>query len=166
MVNDASGLPPRRVQGIEVFRLLPVVPDPVLPKEEPEPDYEYERWAAEIGGTFPEFIAYDWLEKEGYEPDIDFFFQSSKMGGRHMPGGAVVDFDFPSLLLAWRIQGEYWHVGNPAVEARDELQKLALTTIGYTVVDCYAQDVIQRTEWVLSNAIQGVQVRSYRDYSH
>ena len=92
-------------------------------------------------------------------PNTDFIFQSSKMGGRQLAGGAVVDFDFPFLLLAWRVQGERFHIGNPETEARDAMQKLGLTGAGYTVIDVFAQDVIERTEYVLSRALNGEQIR-------
>lgn len=85
---------------------------------------------------------------------------SSQMGGRQLAGGAVVDFEFPAFMLAWRIQGEKWHVGDPAKEAHDEMQKLSLASAGYTVVDVFAQDALERTDWVLGNAIIGIQVRT------
>lgn len=155
---------PHRERGLEVFRLIPINPEPVIPEKPEEENYDFLIWKAEEGGTYPEYLAYMWLVRRGYEPGLDFIFQSYQMGGRQMPGGAVVDFEFPALRMVWRIQGEYWHIGNPAVEARDEMQKLALMTEGYLVVDCYAQDVINRTDWVLSNAINGIQVRSLRDH--
>jgi len=162
MNEHEGGIPPRRERGIEVFRLIPVVPEPVLPEEEEREDYSFLLWVSRWGGTYPEYVAFRWLERKGFEPGEDFIFQSSQMGGRQLYGGAVVDFDFPHLMLAWRVMGEHWHLGNPAVEARDEMQKLALSSYGYTVVDCFAQDVIQRTEWTLGNAIQGIQISSRR----
>lgn len=162
---EEGGIPPRREKGVEVFRLIPVVPDPTIEEEEEVEDYDFLIWQGRWGGTYPEYKAFAWLAKEGYEPGIDFIFQSSQMGGRQLYGGAVVDFDFPWFPLAWRIQGEHWHIGNPATEGRDAMQKLALTSYGYTVVDIYAQDVVQRTDWVLENAIQGIQVRTYHEYA-
>lgn len=163
MVSEA-GIPPRREKGVEVFRLIPVLPDPVIPEiEEPE-DYDFLKWQSEWGGTYPEYVAFSWLERHGYEPYVDFIFQSSQMGGRQLYGGCVVDFDFPWFPMAWRIMGEFWHVGAPATEGRDAMQKLALTSYGYTVIDIYAQDVIARADWVLGNAIVGVQVRTYHEY--
>lgn len=164
MVTE-GGVTPRRERGIEVFRLIPVNPDPVIPEEE-EIDYAFLKWQTQWGGTYPEYVAFTWLLRNGYEPGIDFIFQSSQMGGRQLYGGAVVDFDFPWFPMAWRIMGEHWHVGQPDVEARDAMQKAALESYGYTVVDILAQDVVQRARWVLSNAIQGIQVRSLVDYAY
>lgn len=162
VMGAEGGIPPKREKGIEVFRLIPIVPEPAVPKEEDPQDYGFLRWLAQWGGTYPEYLAFDWLEDHGYEVLVDFIFQSSQMGGRQLYGGAVVDFDFPGLRIAWRVMGEHWHLGNPAVEARDEMQKMALATYGYTVVDCWAEDVIRRTDWVLSNAVVGIQVGRLR----
>lgn len=163
MVNGA--IPPHRETGVEVFRLIPVNPEPPIPKEAEAEDYDYLVWAATWGGTYPEYVAFRWLVQHGYEAGVDFIFQSSQMGGRQIFGGCIVDFDFPGMALAWRIQGEFWHLGNPAVEGRDAMQKLQLMSYGYTVVDCYAQDLIERADWVLRNAIAGIQVISHKEYA-
>lgn len=165
MVVGERGIPPRREKGVEVVRLIPVVPETQVSEEPKEEDYYFLRWQAEWGGTYPEYVAFTWLVKHGYEPYEDFQFQSSQMGGRQLFGGAVVDFDFPWFPMAWRIQGEFWHVGDPATEGRDAMQKLMLESYGYTVVDIYAQDVVQRTDWILDNAIAGVQVRVFHEYA-
>lgn len=158
--EDERGIPPHRIGGVEVYRLIPIIPEPaVADPEDTTQDYDFLKWEAEWGGTLPEYVAFRWLEHKGLVSYEDFQFQSSSMGGRQMLGGAVVDFDFPAYRLAWRIQGEKWHVGDPAKEASDELQKLALTMHGYTVIDVFAQDVLERTEWVLSNALAGIEVR-------
>jgi len=160
--SSYSGIPPSRVRGVEIQRKVPVLPEPPI-KETPEiPDIQtkYLRWESEWGGTFPEFLCFDWLVKRGLEPMEDFIFQSSRMGGRQLYGGAVVDFDFQDQMLAWRVQGEYFHIGNPAKEASDIMQKMSLSVAGYTVVDIFAQDVIERRNWILTKALNGEQVRS------
>jgi hypothetical protein len=145
--------------------MAPVVPSP--PVKEPEMPTEleskYAAWLSEWFGTYPEFLAFDWLTKKGLQVGDDFQFQSSRMGGRQLWGGAVVDFDFPSERLAWRIMGEYFHIGNPAKEASDALQKMALANIGYICIDILAQDVIERRNWVLSHALNGEQARSIHE---
>ncbi len=163
--SSFSGLPPHRVRGVEVRRILPVLPDPPF-EEPPIPSAEeikYQRWFATWGGTYPEFIAFDWLERKGFVAGEDFIFQSSRMGGRQMYGGAVVDFDFPDRQLAWRIQGEHFHIGNPAKEASDVMQKMSLEVLGYTVIDIFAQDVIERRNWILTRALNGEQARSIHE---
>ena len=154
---------PRRF-GIEVQREIPVVPEPLIeePEEPTAEEQEFLAWAEVHGGTFPEFICYRWLVRTAKLIDqVDFVFQSSQLGGRQMPGGAVVDFDLPSRLLAWRVQGLFFHVGDPTVEARDDIQKLALSAaLGYTVVDGFEDDVVERTDFTLSLALEGIQIRS------
>ncbi len=163
--SSLTGIPPRRVRGVEIHRKVPVLPEPPI-KEPPEPsemERKYVRWESEWGGTYPEFLAFDWLVRKGLEPMADFIFQSSRMGGRQLYGGAIVDFDFPQMMLAWRIQGEYFHIGNPAKEASDIMQKFNLSTIGYTVVDIFAQDLLERRNWVLTHAYNGEQTRSLHE---
>lgn len=159
------GMPPRRVRGVEVRRVLPVLPEPniVEPQAPSQEQIRYQHWFATWGGTLPEFIAFDWLERKGLVAGEDFIFQSSRMGGRQLYGGAVVDFDFPDRQLAWRIQGEHFHIGDPAKEASDIMQKMSLETLGYTVIDVYAQDIIERRNWVLTKALNGEQTRSLHE---
>jgi hypothetical protein len=135
----------------------------VEPPADTEIGRKYLHWFATWGGTFPEFLSFEWLEKRGLQVGEDFIFQSSRMGGRQLYGGAVVDFDFPDRLLAWRIQGEHFHIGNPAKEASDIMQKMSLEIYGYTVIDVFAQDVIERRNWVLTRAFNGEQVRSLHE---
>ena len=137
-----DAISPKTEKGLEVFRLIPIAPETKIPDVEPESDYDFLKWQSEWGGTYPEYKAFRWLERHGYEPYEDFQFQSSQMGGRRVFGGAVVDFDFPWFPMAWRIQGEYWHTGDPSEEARDIMQKLTLESYGYTFVDIFAEDVV------------------------
>jgi len=150
---------------VEVQRKVPVLPEPPIEKTPEIPDIvrRYLRWESRWGGTFPEFLVFDWLVRKGLEPDEDFYFQSSRMGGRQLYGGAVVDFDFPSQRMAWRVQGEFFHIGNPAKEASDIMQKMSLSTAGYIVVDIFVQDVLERLNWVLTHAMNGEQVRSLHE---
>lgn len=150
---------PRRQQGIRPLRKIPSFPrPPVRQTSEDVEEQQYRIWEVQYSGTYPEYIAWKWLTQHGYTPDVDFIYQSSRLGGRSMPGGAVVDIDFPGLLLAWRIQGERFHLGSTGTEAKDQVQKLSLTGLGYTVVDILAEDLIERRNYVLSRAIQGEQI--------
>lgn len=59
-------------------------------------------------GTVPEFICYEWLERNRYK----FSFQAMLFGGRRASGGLVPDFVIEAgggLSVAWQVQGEYWH---------------------------------------------------------
>ncbi len=91
--------------------------------------------------TLPEVIVYGWLIAHNYRADADFTFQSSTMGGRLYLGGMVVDFEILNRTdpIAIRVQGGHWHSGGD-VAAKDEAQKLALTAMGYKVVDIWEED--------------------------
>lgn len=89
---------------------------------------------ASFQGTTPEKNVYRALQRLGYKEGEDFFFQSSQLGGRLTRGGVVLDFYLPSLNLAINVQGKYWHLGRPSQLAIDRLQKIALESIGITVI--------------------------------
>ena len=89
--------------------------------------------------------------------NISFRFQTSLMGGFFALGGAVVDFLLDDRMLAWRIQGEFWHRGVEK-EGSDLLQREMLTALGWTVVDLLADDLENRLNQTLRLALQGQEV--------
>jgi len=99
-----------------------------------------------------ETIVVTWLDKR----NIQYAFQVPLLGGSTSMGGAVVDIVIPDLMLAWRIQGEYWHRGVEK-EGSDLVQKELLIGLGYTVVDLWADDLldVDRREDTLRKAMQG-----------
>lgn len=101
--------------------------------------------------TIPEWLVYEFLTKRG----IAFSFQSSQLGGRIELGGAVADFVLNELGMVWRVQGEVWHIGDPGKEASDLVQKMRLTDEGYTVIDLYANDILQYRDLVCRDALAG-----------
>ena len=59
-------------------------------------------------GTVPEFICYEWLERNRYK----FTYQAMLFGGRRSSGGLLPDFVVQvggGQSVAWQVQGEYWH---------------------------------------------------------
>lgn len=121
-----------------------------------------------LGGTvsMTECMFYWAMEKmlgpEGREWD----YQGSKLGGRHMPGGAVVDFvyyGFGEQQVAIRIQTYYFHQGvDPNKKAEDREQRIALEDAGYIVIDVWEQEFIhdetgQAVLKVAHDAINGIQ---------
>ena len=84
-----------------------------------------------------ERIVIAWLDKRGI---VDYTFQSSIMGGRFELGGAVIDFLFYQRLLAWRVQGDYFHK-QITKQATDSVQRELLESQGWTVVDIYGSDL-------------------------
>ena len=100
-----------------------------------------------------EAIVYQWLTRK----NIEFQFQTSLMGGFYQLGGTVVDFLIPSRNLAWRVQGEYFHSG-VTKEGSDLIQREMLTELGWTVVDLFSNDIIDKTDETLTKALQGIEM--------
>ena len=84
-----------------------------------------------------ELVVLQWLDKR----NINYLFQTSLMGGFYELGGATVDIILPDLMIAIRVQGEYWHLGVEA-RGRDQTQRELLLQLGYTaVVDLWESDI-------------------------
>ena len=103
-----------------------------------------------VVATDLELLVLGWLEKR----KIPFTFQSSLAGGHFQLGGSVVDFIIPDRMLAWRVQGEYWHRGVEKTGS-DIIQKGQLTALGYTVVDLLEDDLRNRLNQTLTLALMG-----------
>ena len=108
---------------------------------------------AEIPMTDIETVTYQWLTRR----NIEFQFQTSLVGGFYQLGGAVVDFLIQDRMLAWRIFGEYWHRG-VTKEGSDLIQREMLMTLGWTVVDMWSDDILERTDETLNLALSGQEV--------
>ncbi len=157
-------IPPRRVRGVRPVRLIPVVPEPGVqvpePPTEDTQEVKFNEWAAIYGGTFPEWLVFDYLVEEvGLVVDVDFIFQSSQQGGRMISGGSVVDFEVRSHQVFIRVQGEFFHVGDPTIEGRDIMGKLAIeSATGWPVVDVYENDLYEKRNYVVQQALLGRQI--------
>jgi len=112
------------------------------------------------GGTYPEFLVWKWLRDKGYQPDIDFRFQSSFFGGRLDLGGLVADFvidaQIPPLVI--RVQGDYWH-RLPGRAARDFFEMVRLLELGFSVVDVWEDDLMTRLDFTMNEAMKGHSLR-------
>lgn len=118
-------------------------------------------WVAETGGgTYPEFLVWQWLVKKGYQAGVDFQFQSSFFGGRRDLGGLVADFIIDAMTppVVIRVQGEYWHV-LPGRRERDFFEMIRLNEIGFTVVDAWENDLLERLDFTMDQALRGVSIR-------
>lgn len=100
-----------------------------------------------------ELLVIQWLERR----NIEYQFSTGLGGGFFELGGAVVDFLFPDLGIAWRIMGEYYHTGVEK-EGSDEIQREMLTNMGYIVVDIWGLDITERIDQTLTLALQGVEM--------
>lgn len=110
-------------------------------------------------GTYPEFLVYWALTKLGYQPDLDFTFQSSQLGVRWEAGAAVVDFLIsnrtPPLVI--RVQGMYWHYEQGTdKQALDLIQKQELELHGLEVVDVDEDDIVRNPIYYVQQALAGI----------
>ncbi len=99
-----------------------------------------------------ELIIIRWLDQR----NIQYSFQTSLRGGHYQLGGAVVDFLFFDRMIAWRVQGEYYHKG-VTKEGSDLIQREMLAELGWTVVDLFSEDLedTTRLDEVLTKALRG-----------
>lgn len=112
------------------------------------------------GGSYPEYLVWKWLRDKGYQPGVDFQFQSSYFGGRMDLGGLVADFVIDALTppLIIRVQGEYWHQ-LPGRRARDFYEMVQLIEHGFQVVDVWEDDLRTRLDFAMNQALKGVSLR-------
>lgn len=115
------------------------------------PEEELMQYAPE--GSTPERMVYGWLIRH----DLPFQYQVSVLGGRQVPGGAVLDFvihakDVPIVV---RLQS-YWHQ-NVEQQWRDDLQLEMLTELGMVVedVDEYEVNTVEKVDRKMQEVIFG-----------
>lgn len=98
-----------------------------------------------VRGFLSERIVYKWLLGAKMQPGIDFDFQSSMFGGRLELGGMVVDFVFPRLMIALRIQGPT-HL-NVMRLRKDNEQRQILEAMGYKIYDLDLPTILNEIEF-------------------
>ena len=98
------------------------------------------------------------LEKKVYnallKTGVQFEAQVRMMGGRDVRGGAVVDFLIRGLRLILRVQGRYYHA-MPEAKARDMIQKIALSSQGWTVIDLMESHINKNARFYVTAALRG-----------
>jgi len=109
----------------------------------PEPS---ETWA----GSKPEWAVYWALLKLGMKGKFSY-----QLGGRMSKGGAVLDFYFPDLNLAINVQSTYYHYKTATQQARGELQRAQLESMGITVVYVHEEDVLRDPIFYVKEALAG-----------
>lgn len=132
-------------------------------------EHEYEAFTASRypAATYPEFLAFYWLEtKMDYVEFEDFFYQLSLLGGRN-GGGFVADFVInrdqnPSLVV--EVQGIAFHTGDFAfgdvadVLAYDKVRRDIIEQAGYRVVWVSDIKLEQALDSTMRQALNGVDV--------
>ena len=131
-------------------------PNPFAPPKAPQqapPDFP---------GSYPEYLTFVTLQKLGYDPQTDFSFQSSQMGGRANLGGLIVDF----LLnrppgLAINVNGVYYHYERKGTgqKAKDVYHRQQLGGLGYTLIFVDDSDLLEDPTYYISEALE------FRDHS-
>lgn len=142
------------ISKARLFPDLPGIRKNVLQVED-ENREEFLAWKLRYGGSFPEFLVFQELEKRRYQPGIDFDYQASFFGGRNKLGGAVIDFYLPDGDIAGRVQGVYFHYRTIEQKSFDTIQRLLLEQSGTTVVDMLEDEIIQSVSLVVGLFIQG-----------
>ena len=92
-----------------------------------------------------EGILYWALEKLLGPEGVNWVYQESRLGGRHLLGGAVVDFIIylANLSVGVRVQTYRFHFNvDPAKQAGDVAQMLALSDPSTVILDVYEQQYI------------------------
>jgi len=84
-----------------------------------------------------------------------FTFQVQMLGQHGEKGSAIADFTLPNHALVLRVVGEYWH-SFPETKARDQMQRIALETQGWKVIDLMESDINKNAEFFVKEAIRGV----------
>ncbi len=112
--------------------------------------------------SIPELVTYLWLESQ----KIPYTFQATLYGGRRAKGGLVPDFIVQGGggVLAWLVQGEYWH--SEAVNAgKDDTARYRLLGQQYqgrtitAVVELWEKDVLRKRPIVFQQALLGIGLR-------
>ena len=116
-------------------------------------------------GSWPEYVCYRELRKQGYEEGLDFSFQSSQLGGRQELGGVVIDFLFRNPpALAVEVNGRYYHYNRSDQQAgissgRDAYVRAQMASLGFKVVFIDDSDLLNDPPYYVREALQ------YRDHS-
>jgi hypothetical protein len=109
--------------------------------------------------TKPEGRVYLWLQKH---------FKDS--GGNHewtyiyplvtyyRQGGIEVDFAIFGPRLAWQVQGEHFHFGDPTVEAQDLVERTVISSSGWTVINLLESMINEDVDRVCREALLGNQL--------
>lgn len=103
-----------------------------------------------VRGYLHERILYKKFISFRLYPGSDFDFQSSMQGGRMEMGGLVVDFIFPYMRLAVRVQGP--NHSEFLRSKKDEEQASILEEMGYYVLDITLREI--EDEYVLDQWVR------------
>tara|TARA_R100001086_G_scaffold232612_1_gene153905 strand:- start:136 stop:537 length:402 start_codon:yes stop_codon:yes gene_type:complete len=111
---------------------------------------------ADFDGSLPEYIVFQTLVRLGFEPGIDFNFQSPLFGGRLEKGGVVIDFLFfnpPDLAI--NVQGSFYHQEQGVVAVqRDRIARAQLAGQGINLIFIDEDDIKADPEAFVRDALR------------
>ena len=141
--------PLRRPRVVRTKRQFPPRAQPL---REAPPDWQ---------GSIPEYLVDQELQRRGYQPGIDYVYQSSAFGGRQEIGGKVPDFQFsnpPGLVIS--VVGEYYHFEkNGGIKQEDTAVREMLAGLNLTVIFIEDRHALQDIRYYVGEALQ------FRDHS-
>lgn len=127
------------------FRAAPVIPIPPP-------------W---FSGSWPEYLCYRELLRQGLRDGPDFTFQASQLGGRLHLGGMVIDFEFTNPPgLAINVNGVYYHYQRGGDQkGRDIFAREQMASAGFQLIFIDDDDLERDPKYYVSEAL------NYRDHS-
>lgn len=109
--------------------------------------------------TRPEAKVFLWLldhfGKDSYGVDWSY---TPTLAFDYRPDGIEVDFLIYDGNLAWQVQGERFHFGDPKSEGEDQIEAEVLSSEGFTVVNMLESMINQDTDRVCRSALNGEQL--------
>ena len=133
-------------------------PPPGGAKGDPRASDDFQRWNGQYGpGTYPEYLIFRRLERDGYRHGNEFTYQMPFGGGRIVHGAQITDFVVFDYL-AWSVLGWYYHFQrDPAQRQRDVLNRNFLTSLGYLFVEMLDLDIVDHLEPIYQLALKGME---------
>ena len=117
---------------------------------------EVPEWWLARGGSQPEYWIYRAIIRTGrLEEAGDFIYQSKQFGGRHVRGGAVVDFIIRSPHVGINVQSKYYHNRTTDQRGHDALQRAALEASGLRVEFIQEEEAINSPDEAVAEALAG-----------
>ena len=147
--------------------LRPLRGSPIeIPGEQDEArNARFEAWKVKRGdpqASLPEFIVWEFLTHTKKQVEnVDFLYQNPYAGGRTEKGGFVLDFLLIVPQIAWRIQGERFHLFFPQDRARDILAREVLEGRGIRVLDLFENDLMTQPRRTLELAWNGQELQGH-----
>ena len=120
------------------------------------PVEEVPEWWLERGGSQPEYWVYRAIIRTGrLEEAGDFIFQAKRFGGRHIRGGAIVDFIIRSPHVGINVQSKYYHNRTTDQRAHDVLLRASLEASGLRVEFIQEEEAINSPDEAVAEALAG-----------